>query len=161
MKKFISRIEKILLRVAIGCILLIAIVQGLMTADPLRFYLSWSERRDGQSVQIPVTAGLLTEPVEEAVIVLSQARLAIEAEKFSALPHAKILVNGQEKYNFSDKKVIFDINAGDTVKIDSTAYNFPISYKIVEVSDNLAFPEQEQIFTANQTVVMIGKIIVK
>jgi hypothetical protein len=82
-------------------------------------------------------------------------------DKYSSLPRAKILINGREKYIFTEKQVTIDIKAGDTVEIDSTAYNFPIDYKIVSVSSNLAHPAAKQIFTANQTIVMVGKIIVK
>jgi len=137
------------------------LVQGLMTADPIRFYLSWGERMEGENIQLPVntTQGDSTAAVEETKS--PQTRLTIGIDKYSSLPRARILINGQEKYNFSDKKITIEINAGDTIEIDSTAYNFPIDYKIISVSSNLAHPEQGQTYTANQTILMVGKIIVK
>lgn len=160
MKNLINRVEKVLIRLVVFTVLIITVVQGFMTVDPVRFYLSWSERLEGQTIQIPVAGHREYIPVAEEVS-WAQARLAIEAGKFTALPKARILVNGEAKYDFREKKVIIDINAGDTVEIDSTAYNFPIEYEIVEVSSNLAYPERKQTFTANQTMVMVGKIIVK
>jgi len=137
------------------------LVQGLMTADPIRFYLSWGERMEGQNIQFPVNMNQETSNSAAEEIKSPQARLAIGIDKYSSLPRAKILINGQEKYNFTDKKVTVEINAGDTIEIDSTAYNFPIDYKVTAVSSNLASPEQGQTYTANQTIVMVGKIIVK
>lgn len=160
MKNFINTVEKGLVRFAAVCLVTMILVQGLMTSDPIRFYLSWGERMEGQNVQFPVnTTQEITNPVQE--IKSPQARVAFGVEKYSSLPRAKILVNGQEKYNFTDKKVTVDLNAGDTLEIDSSAYNFPIDYKVTAVSANVAFPESGQTFTANQTIVMVGKIIVK
>jgi hypothetical protein len=161
LKNYINRVEKGLVRFVVLSLLLMVLVQGLMTSDPIRFYLSWGERMEGENIQFPVNMNqeASTSPVEE--IKSPQARLAIGVDKYSSLPRAKILVNGQEKYNFADKKVTVEINAGDTIEIDSTAYNFPIDYKVTAVSSNLASPEQGQTYTANQTIVMVGKIIVK
>lgn len=160
MKNFISSVEKVLVRCVAVCLLIMVLVQGLMTADPIRFYLSWGERMEGQDIQFPVNTNReASNPVPE--IKSPQARVAIGVDKYSSLPRARILINGQEKYNFTDKKVTVDINAGDTLEIDSSAYNFPIDYKVTAVSSNVAFPEQGQTYTANQTIVMVGKIIVK
>ncbi|MEA4926673.1 MAG: hypothetical protein VB084_15375 [Syntrophomonadaceae bacterium] len=160
MKNFINTVEKGLVRVVAVCLLLMVLVQGLMTADPIRFYLSWGERMEGQNIQFPVnTNPEAANPVQE--IKSPQARVTIGIDKYSSLPRTKILVNGQEKYSLTDKRVVVDINAGDTLEIDSSAYNFPIDYQVTEVSSNVAFPEPGQTYTANQTIVMIGKIIVK
>jgi hypothetical protein len=161
LKNFINRVEKGLIRFIVLTIMVMVLVQGLMTIDPIRFYLSWGERMEGQTIQMPVTSTQENAYPADAEAISPQARVVIEAGKFSSLPRAKVLINGQEKYNFSAKRVTIEINAGDTVEIDSTAYNFPIDYEIAAVSSNLAYPKPEQTFTANQTVVMVGKIIVK
>ncbi|MDD3364767.1 MAG: hypothetical protein PHZ03_07295 [Syntrophomonas sp.] len=162
MKDFINRVEKSLIRFAIFSLLLMVAIQGLMTADPIRFYLSWGERMEGQNLEFPVSypqqknTALVVEEAKSP-----QTMLTIGVDKYSSLPRAKILINGREKFNFTEKQVKIDIMAGDTVEIDSTAYNFPIDYKIVSVSSNLAFPSSNQTYTANQTIVMVGKVIVK
>ncbi len=162
MKEFISRVEKGLIRFVIFSLLLMVVAQGLMTADPIRFYLSWGERMEGQNLEVPVN---YPQERDTALIVEEskspQTMLTIGVEKYSSLPKAKILINGREKFNFTEKQVKIDIRAGDTVEIDSSAYNFPIDYKIVSVSSNLAYPSSNQTYTANQTIVMIGKVIVK
>ncbi|MDD4801417.1 MAG: hypothetical protein PHF24_00550 [Syntrophomonas sp.] len=161
MNRFFSRVEKGLIRIVILGLLLMVVVQGLMTVDPIRFYLSWGERMEGQSFEIPVNFPQKAEAPSVGGTKSPHSKMTIGVEKFSSLPRTKILINGQEKYNFSEKLVTIEVNAGDTVEIDSTAYNFPIDYKVMAVSSNLAFPDEDQIFTANQTMVMIGTIIVK
>lgn len=161
MKGYINRVEKGLIRFAVISLLIMVVAQGLMTADPIRFYLSWGERMEGQSLQFPVNSS----PDYSAVVVEEpqspQAYLTLSVDRYSSLPRTNILVNGKNKYHFSAAEVTIDIKAGDTIEIDSTAYNFPIQYKITEVSSNLAYPESGQTYTANQTIIMVGKVIVK
>jgi hypothetical protein len=160
LKDFVNRVEKGLIRFAVLSLLVMVLVQGLMTADPIRFYLSWGERMEGQTVSFPVASpGEDPPPVGE--MKSPQTRLTIAVDKFSSLPKAKVLINGKEKYKFTEKQVTVEIYAGDTIEIDSSAYNFPIDYKIASISPNLAFPSRGQTFTANQTIVMLGKVIVK
>jgi hypothetical protein len=72
-----------------------------------------------------------------------------------------VLVNGQEYASFDTSKVELKVNPQDVVEIDSTAYNFPVEYQVMSRSPNLAYPRQGQVYTANQSMVMVGKIIVK
>ena len=52
----LKRIEKYLIRMVVLSLLLVVVAQGLMTADPIRFYMSWSERMEGQTLPVPVNA---------------------------------------------------------------------------------------------------------
>ncbi|MEQ8200851.1 MAG: hypothetical protein ABRQ24_05455 [Syntrophomonadaceae bacterium] len=162
MKDLIDRVEKGLIRFVIIGIVIMVVVQGFMSVDPIRLYLSWGERMEGENIRLPVAA-TKTETddpdVEEAVS--PQARLALEISHFSSLPRARILVNGSERTSFNGKQVNLAVQAGDTVEIDATAYNFPIEFSVTAVSSNLVFPEKNLKYTANQTMVMIGKVIVK
>lgn len=163
MKKLLNAIEKILIRLAILSMITIVVVQGMMTFDPLRLYLSWSERMEGQSFEYPVAN---TKEDAESVKDADKKKTAlasftIEIDQYSSLPESKVLINGEEKYSFQENKILVEAQAGDTLEIDSSRYNFPVKYKISSCSSNLAFPEKEQVFTGNQGVVMIGQIIVK
>ena len=165
MKRIVNRIEKYLIRVILFSLLVVVVVQGIMTQDPLRLYLSWSERMEGQVVEYPVAGDLqqaVKEKKQEPPVVRSpEAHLIIEVGDYSSLPRTMVLVNGREKARFDDKKVNLLVQAGDVVEIDSRAYNFPVKYQIKNVSSNLAFPETDTMYTGNQSIVMIGKIIVK
>jgi len=157
----LDRIEKYLIRFVVLSLMLMVLTQGLMTSDPIRFYLSWGERMEGNKLELPASIAPPDSSTMAGEVKSPQARFNIAVEKFSSLPQAKILVNGKEKHTFSENKLTVEVNAGDTVEVDSTAYNFPLNYKIEAVSSNLAYPQRGQSFIANQTIVMIGKIIVK
>ena len=105
MKNFMNRVEKGLIRLIVLTIMVMVAVQGLMTVDPIRFYLSWGERMEGQTIQMPVTSTRENAAPGAEDAISPQARVIIEVGKFSSLPRAKILINGQEKYNFSAKRV--------------------------------------------------------
>lgn len=161
MKGFIDQVEKGLIKFVVAGLLIMVVVQGFMTADPIRFYLSWGERMEGQSIPFPVntaqeySATVAEEPQSP------QACLTLSIAKYSSLPRTIILINGDNKYYFSARQVTIDVKAGDTIEIDSTAYNFPIQYNITAVSSNVAYPESGQTYTADQTIIMVGKVIVK
>jgi hypothetical protein len=164
LKRIIDKVEKHLIRIIVLSLLVIVVVQGMMTHDPLRLYLSWSERMEGQVVEYPVAGDAKTvnkdEP-EKLNVISPEAHLILGIEEFSSLPRSIVLVNGREKVRFNDKEVKLLLKAADVVEVDSRAYNFPVTYYIKNSSDNLAFPEKETLYTANQSIVMIGKVIVK
>lgn len=142
-------------------LLLVVVAQSLMTADTMRFYMSWSERMEGQTLPTPVNAPRTESTPSKSEIKSPQTLIGITAAKYDSLPKAKILVNGQERYTFSRSQVLMRVNAGDTVEIDASSYNFPIDFTITSGSANLGFPVKGEVFTGNQSIVMIGKVIVK
>ena len=160
MRKFINRVEKYLIRLITLSLIAVVVSQGLMTNEPFRLYLSWGERLEGQLFEYPAIAENPNQ-TPPAKVVSPDAVLTIAIEQYSALPKSIILVNGRERARFDDRQVRLDVMAGDTNEIDSTSYDFPINYLITSVSDNLSFPKKEQTYTANQSIVMVGKIIVK
>jgi len=131
-----------------------------MTSEPFRLYLSWGERLEGQLFEYPAIAEN-PKQTPPAKVVSPDAVLTIVVEEYSALPKSVILVNGKERAHFEDRQVRIEVMAGDTIEIDSTSYDFPISYRITSVSENLSFPEKDEVYTANHSIVMIGKVIVK
>ncbi len=160
MRKFADLVEKYLIRSIALSLVLLVLVQGLMTSDTWRFYLSFGERLEGQVIEYPVNTGdggWGTKTITES----PYASLTVHIEKYLALPKAKILVNDKEVANFAQNEISLNLMAGDVVEIDTTSYNFPIDFKISQTSDNLSFPKQGNIYTANQSLVMIGKVIVK
>lgn len=161
-KKFVNRVEKGLIRIVVMGVVFMVIVQALMTQEQYRIYLSWGEKLEGQSINYPVS---VTQPAESepssSPMKSSQAVMNISIDVFSSLPKAIVLVNGKPAGNFSNRDVSIKLKDGDVVEIDSRYYNFPINYRIISISDNLAYPDKEKEYTGNQSIVMIGKVIVK
>jgi len=166
--KLLDNIEKYLVRAVVLGIVLLVVVQAALTQDPLRFYLSLGERVEGQKTEYP--AGVIGEgelqqqvdkPDREEGVASPWAKITISLEDYSMLARARVLVNNEEVASFTGKNVELKVMAGDIVEIDSTYYNFPVSFKITAVSSNLAAPSLNQSFTSNQGIVMLGKVVVK
>lgn len=168
MKRFVNLVERYLIRIIVLSLVALVVVQGLMTRDEFRLYLSLGEKLEGQKVELPAAANNEAAAPENQSTTTSvptvkspQAVITITLDKFSSLPKAFILVNDRKTKDFSEKEVRLELAAGDTVEIDATSYNFPVSFKIKDVSSNVAYPQVDQIFQANQGIVMLGKVIVK
>lgn len=160
MRKFVNRVEKYLIRLIALSLAAVVLTQGLMTSEPFRLYLSWGERLEGQLFEYPAIAESPNQ-TPPAKVASPDAVLTIAVQQYSALPKSVILVNGKERAYFEDRQVRLEVMAGDTIEIDSTSYDFPINYRITSVSENLSFPEKDNVYTANHSIVMIGKVIVK
>ncbi|MBC7076020.1 MAG: hypothetical protein H5T98_08140 [Syntrophomonadaceae bacterium] len=162
MKRFVDTVERYLIRFIVLGLVVLVLVQGMMTGESMRFYLSWGERMEGQRIELPASTGeQSTESDFGAEVNSPYVLLTISVEQFSSLPKAVVLVNGEKRGSFAEEELVLELMAGDVVEIDSTYYNFPVSFTVKKVSDNLAYPNKGQVFTANQSIVTIGKIIVK
>lgn len=169
MKNFIYLVEKYLIRISIFILMALVLVQGIMTRDDLRLYLSLGERLEGQKLELPASNQAQNEsrPVAQKqspgpeTVLSPRALVTISLDKFSSLPRAYILVNNQKFKSFSSKEVKLELSAGDTLEIDSTYYNFPVTFMVKDTSSNVAFPQKNTSFEANQGIVMLGKVIVK
>jgi hypothetical protein len=162
MVKLLRKAERLLMRLVVLCLVVVVVAQGLMTDDTTRFYMSWSERMEGQNLPSPVVANhdLYLTTIEEDFS-SPQTLLTIKLNQNQPAPAAKILINGQSRYHFSRTQVTLRVNAGDTVEIDTRDCHLPLEFKIDSASKNLAYPNPGQVFSGNQSIVMIGRIIVK
>jgi len=150
------------MRFIVVALVLMVAVQAIMTQEPYRFYLSWAERMEGQNTAFPVQVPAHSQPQAPALKAQSpQALIVLSIDKFSSLPLARILVNDKEVGTFKNKEVSVKLKAGDKIEIDSSAYSFPVEYKIKDASPNLSYPEKGASFTVDQGIVMLGKVIVK
>lgn len=162
MKQFIDKVEKYLIRFIVLGVILLVVGQGLMTQDSMRLFLSWGERMEGQTVEFPVNSGESALDEDMAATVESpHALVVLGIQKYSSLPKAHVLVNGEQRESFLEKELTLQLMAGDVIEIDSSYYNFPVEVKVEKVSENLAFPRKDEIYTGNHDIVMIGKIVVK
>lgn len=167
MKRFIEKLEKFLIRAIILVVLLIVVVQGVMTKDSWRFYLSLGERLEGQSIEF-LANSLPTANSDNNASLNSHTtpqspstKITLQVEGFSSLPYAIIMVNGEERAKFLNGEVALELNAGDQLEIDSSYYNYPLNFIVKDCSPNLAYPEKGQVFNSEQSIAVLGKIIVK
>ncbi len=168
MKRFVILVEKYLIRIVILSAVALVVVQGMMTRDDYRFYLSVGERMEGQKYEQVLGKDGESLSSNSQEIAASQAQtqspdavLTISLDKFSSLPRAFVLVNHRKASDFSEKQVRLELMAGDVVEIDATYYNFPVAFKVTDTSANISSPQKNQTFQTNQGIVMLGKVVVK
>ncbi len=159
--KIMDEIGKRLVRFLIFGLVALVVVQGLMTNDNIRFYLSLGERLEGQEVTVPTA--LTTDPGEEEIpcSTSSPGSFYLELQDYTSLDKVRILVNGQEMGRMSENRVKLYVTSGDVIEIDTREYHDPITLKITSVTSNLAFPEDGMTFTSQQAITMLGKVAVK
>jgi len=160
LKNLFDHFERYLIRFIVFTLVLLVVVQGIMTHDSYRLYLSWAERMEGEEINYPASQAV-NEKGSSAGLKSPRARIVVDIESFSSLPLAKVLVNGQVRCRFDHKEVMLLVKGGDKLEIDSSMYDFPVNYRIRSVSANVSFPESNSCFSVDQGVVMIGNVIVK
>ena len=157
-----DEIGKRAVRLLIFSFIALVVVQGLMTNDGIRFYLSLGERLEGQ-VALVETAAITEsgEILEIPTSTSSPGSIYLELQDYTYLDKVRILINGREMGRMSSSRVKLYVTAGDVLEIDTQAYNHPVTLKVTGVSSNLAFPEEGMTFTSHQAVTMVGKVRVK
>ena len=160
--KIMDEIGKRVVRFLIFGLVSLVVVQGLMTNDNIRFYLSLGERFEGREVTVTtaVTSDL-GEPLEIPCSTSSPGSFYLELQDYTSLDKVRLLVNGQEMGGMSSSRVRLYVTSGDVIEIDTQAYNHPITLKITNVTPNLAFPEDGMTITSQQAVSMLGKVKAK
>ncbi|HPT68533.1 MAG TPA: hypothetical protein PKW50_00195, partial [Syntrophomonas sp.] len=85
----LHKTEKYLMRLVILCLVAVVVAQGLMTDDITRFYMSWSERMEGQNLPTPVVGEneLYLTTIEED-ITSPQVLLTIKLNQYQSAPQA-------------------------------------------------------------------------
>ncbi|MDR1616714.1 MAG: hypothetical protein LBR98_06855 [Syntrophomonadaceae bacterium] len=158
---FFQRVEKVVLHIVIWGIMLLVGVQGLMAYEPYRLFLSWGERMEGEPLPAPAAQTPIAQEAVHTEAAQPTADLVIAVKQYSSLPKALVLVNGEKAGNFTGNEFFLRVKPSDTVEIDASYYNFPITFAVGSVSDNLSFPKTGQTFQTYQSTVMLGKVILK
>ncbi|GAW91007.1 hypothetical protein [Calderihabitans maritimus] len=148
--------ETFLFRTVLLGLVLLVVVQAFLTHDPIRFYLSFSERMEGKLAEF-----YMDNP--EARIVTSGsvafATVTLRLENYSTLQKAILLVNGEKVADFRDKQVTVRVFPGDFLEIDGSFYTLPLRFKVVATSSNIARPSVGQVIEVQGGVAKVGKVI--
>lgn len=162
MKNFIERMEHFIIRLVIIGLVLMVGVQAIMTQDQYRMFLSWGERLEGEALNYPVnTVREPSSPVVGTDVKSSRVQIVLALGKYSSLPRAVAIINHDQKFSFDRRELNLNLKAGDVVEIDCREYNFPVQFRVEDISANAAFPRKGQTWTTNQGILMIGKVVVK
>ena len=148
-------------------LVLLVTVQGVMTREPWRFYLSWAERLSAEreiaekysSALVPLS--LSPQQTEEELKEAAEAVLTLEVVNFSSLGRAVVRVNGKDAGNFRDKSLPVRVRDGDFVEIDTAFYPQPVKIRISHTSSNLRYPRKDEVLELRQEVINLGPIKIK
>jgi len=75
--------------------------------------------------------------------------------------NVKVLINGEEKYNFSEREITISVKNGDVIEIDATEIKDYIDVMIVSKSDNITNNCEGQKYRIQSEVKKIVKVNVK
>jgi hypothetical protein len=152
--KAVQKCEKILLRILVFCFIALIVAQSLLTSDPMRFYLSWAERIEGEPLQ--EWSGSSSSVVDSQSGLF--AHVTLELKDYSSLAKANLLVNQKKVADFRQKQITIRILPGDIIEIDGSFYNQPINFEITKISPNIIESSFQKQIRTNSNVVLVGKV---
>lgn len=161
MRRFLERIERIILRLAVLSLVAVVLTQGVIAVGSLRWTLRWSERLEDIPVGYVVQPAAYQGSREENITLWPPVMITFGISPFSALPQSRLLVNGVERARFSQPVVVVSVNPGDMVEVDSRYYRFPVTYTVDSGSSGLISPQPGRTYTAQQNVVILGRVVVQ
>ncbi|MGE5380438.1 MAG: hypothetical protein ACM3NT_05160 [Methylocystaceae bacterium] len=159
-----SRFDRIARRMVVLLAITLVLVQGAMLNDDIRYRLSIGEQLEGrpvaedsyQNIQAASDSVLTGEET-----VSPWAEIEIEMQQFTSLPRAMVLVNGQWAASFVEPRLRLRVMGADDIEIDTSSYEFPITFHIKKVSVNVVQPGAGSIFKSDHGRIYVGKVMVK
>lgn len=152
LQRFVTKVEKIIFRLALGLVVLLFLVQALLIGDDARLFLSKTDQLEGipiaDSIQDVIGRGILEEETEtlpaieektdeETALVI---RL-IPPEGISIKLYLQ--VNNRIAAQFGETDIYIPVEPGDLLElIGDVPGNTPAIIKIVKVYGDLQAPEE-------------------
>lgn len=147
-------VEKYLVRLAALVVVALVLIQGLMSKDEFRLFLSLDERLEGKRAEMPAMLSS-----EQDIMVKEEiGYMVIKVEDYSSLSQAYVLVNSQVMGSFADGRVKLYVADGDVIELDTRSYAYPVTFVIESVSSNLSFPPPGAEVICDRSLVMMGKV---
>ncbi|MFA4885687.1 MAG: hypothetical protein WC601_07935 [Desulfotomaculaceae bacterium] len=84
--------------------------------------------------------------------------ITLRLNKYSALPLARLLVNGEAGGQFKDRYVTVFVREGDLLEIDGTRYDRPFEVEVLDVSGGVVSPVPGAMVKVQGTVSTVGKV---
>jgi hypothetical protein len=148
--------ERHLRRWVVISLVLLVVVQGLMTNDNIRYFLSIGERMEGS--KIAVTASSTADKQLSSGTVPAGGSLELVKADGKPARDALVLINGKPAARFDSPQVLLQVEPGDEIKIDTRSYQEPITFRVGKISPDLDFPLPTMTFTCRQEVLDLGRI---
>lgn len=155
-KHFFQHLERWEKRLQVFIIILfslLVILQTLMMKDPIRFYLSFAEQMEG----IPLSNQMTLTSLSQKEV----GKVKIKIQGYYNLSRAVVYINGKRAAIFQEQEVLLPVRVGDEIIIDGTAYSYPITFQVSEVSQGVCWPPVNYQVTTDTSRVSLGKVRIK
>lgn len=77
---------------------------------------------------------------------------------YTSLPRAAVLVNGEKKGYFTHRYVTVPVADGDELAVETSFYEHPVSFKIIETYGNVLRPSTGTVIEVHGTTKTIGTV---
>lgn len=132
-----ERAEAALLRLAVLCLLVLAVGQALLLTDA-RSWLNYTYRLEGLAYDPEDVLGALylsraDEPVHTVTVAVVSRPSA---------PGVRLLLNGYAVADLAEPVAVIQVHPGDRLELDGSADAAPVRVRVVDVSPGLASPRE-------------------
>ncbi|MGI6328294.1 MAG: hypothetical protein ACOX1I_04990 [Dethiobacteria bacterium] len=150
LERFVTKVEKIVFRLALGMVVLLFLIQALLMEDDARLFLSKTQQFEGIPVMENIQDVIGKKVVEEkASPVITAEKAEEKALVLRLLPPEGVSielflqVNNRIAAQFGDADIYVRVEAGDILElVGEVPGNTPATVKIVKVYGDLRAPEE-------------------
>lgn len=138
-------LERALIRLVVVIAGVVMLVQTIIAGNPLQedaVPVASLER-----TRPPLTTGLLQEHV-----------VTFQLKNYSALPLARVLVNGEPRGEFSDRYVTVFVQEGDLLEVDGSRYSRPLDIEVLDVSKEVLVPAAGDHLRVEGGITCLGRV---
>lgn len=159
--------ETVFIRLAVGLLSVLVIVQFFFLKDSTRPYFSYIDRLEGEniSIQMPlysVKPLYISEMSETAASPLKSLReskvVVVRMINPRSAGQVTLTVNGQVAGDFSSGDVKATVFNGDYMEIDASAFPYPAQFVIHIPNEGVAYPEDGMVVDAAESTIPVGKV---
>jgi len=146
-RHWFERLDSVLITLVVIVAALALITQAFLAGSPLN------------EAALPVVSRELAQPNRISLAGdLNNPVITLRLNRYSALPLARVLVNGESGGQFTDRYVTVFVREGDLLEIDGTRYNRPFEVEVLDVSRGVVLPEPGATIKVQGTVSAIGRV---
>ena len=129
------------------------VLQGIVTVRPLLLFTGWAELLPGEWESVREASVQQETPALEGSCCLTLA-----LKDIAALPACRVLVNGEEAGSFENRRLTLSLMAGDLVEVDTTFYDFPVTFEIVSGNEHLLRPQDSAQIRVQRGIGWLGEV---
>lgn len=156
----LDKLEKAMVKGTVLIIITLILVQFFMINKSGRDLLSQTDRMEGEIIQS--FSGTEKKAVLPPLLVQRKnAFLTMTLLNKNVEGKVKILVNGKEIGQFTDKILTVKVNEKDNIQLDTAECLAVVKIKITDVSKNLLYPQLNKQFICKGNIINLGIVKIR